>query len=449
MARHTAICPSKSLTMNLSEPASDFIPLQTPVPYAGRVHDKREVDAAVGAAREFWLTLGKHGDEFEAKLAAKLGVRRSLLVNSGSSANLVAISALTSPRLPENRRLRAGDEVITAAAGFPTTAFPIVQCGAVPVFVDSCPYTLNVRPDELEAAYSPGKTKAVMLAHTLGNPFDIGAVMAFCAKYGLWLIEDNCDALSSLYRDHPTGAFGDMSTQSFYPAHHITMGEGGAVNVRANPALASICDSFRNWGRSCFCPPGEDNTCGKRFAWKGQGELPDGYDHKFAFAHLGYNLKPTDIQAAIGVVQLDKLDAFTATRRQNWNFLSGELLEFNRYFYFQNATAHSLPSWFGFMLGVRPDAPFTRLDLQRYLDRCKIGHRPLFGGNLTRQPAFTQLRHDRPGSWRVSGTLNGADTIMREALFIGVYPGLTRPMLDHMVASIRAFCRPYLHQSKV
>ncbi len=439
--------------------ASSFEPGVTPVPYAGRVFDSDEVEAAVGSSLDFWLTLGAEGEGFERELADFLKVKRTLLVNSGSSANLLAFSALTSAKLPAERRIRPGDEVITTAAGFPTTVAPILQNGAVPVFLDTSPTTLNVRVEQLEEAFTPGRTKAVMLAHTLGNPFDLTAVTAFCEKHRLWLVEDNCDALGSLYTmpgksAQLTGTFGDLSTQSFYPPHHLTLGEGGAVNVVRDMKFKVLVESFRDWGRDCWCASGVDNTCGKRFGWQ-LGDLPEGYDHKYIYSHLGYNLKPLDVQAAIGRAQLRKLPAFIAARRNNWQFLRGALADLGEFFDFQLPThatswraghfgwdesgAQSDPSWFGFMLLVKPGAPFTRSELGRHLDEKKIGNRTLFGGNLVRQPAFTQLLRDNPAAFRSIGDLAGADAIMNRAIFVGVYPGLTTGMLEHLAATVRNF----------
>jgi CDP-6-deoxy-D-xylo-4-hexulose-3-dehydrase len=433
-----------------------FSPGQTTVPYAGRVFDTDEVEAAVSATLDFWLTLGPEGDAFETELAAYLGVRRTLLVNSGSSANLLAVSALTSHKLGD-RRLRPGDEIITVAAGFPTTVAPILQNGIVPVFIDNDPFTLNARLDQLEDAFVPGKTKAVFMAHTLGNPFDLATVTEFCRRHQLWLIEDNCDALGSRYDDRLTGTFGDLSTQSFYPPHHLTLGEGGAVSIVREARLKPLVESFRDWGRDCWCPSGKDNTCNKRFGWQ-LGELPEGYDHKYIYSHLGYNLKPLDPQAAIGRAQLRKLPAFVQARIQNWNRLRTALAPLEDVLEFQlptHATGWSpaqgfawdtsghrtTPSWFGFMMRVRPDAPFSRRDFARALDAAKIGNRMLFGGNLLRQPAFVQLRRDNPSAFRVVGDLAGADRIMNESVFIGVYPGLTDAMLEHTIDTITRFCR--------
>ncbi len=483
-----------------------------PVPYAGRVFTEDEVEAAVSATLDFWLTLGPEGEAFEKELASFLGVKHSLLVNSGSSANLIALTCLTTHKLPDHKRLRPGDEVITCAAGFPTTVAPIIQNGCVPVFIDNDPATGNARVEQLEAAYSPGKTKAVMMAHTLGNPFDLGTVLAFCKKYDLWLIEDNCDALGCTYSmpvemaeelglDHllkiagsgahpiiriiphpalpvshlvaPTGAWGDLSTQSFYPPHHLTMGEGGAVNIIRRASLKTYAESFRDWGRDCWCPSGKDNTCAKRFAWQ-LGELPEGYDHKYIYSHMGYNLKPLDPQAAIGRVQLRRLPAFIEARKLNWETLRRGLADLEDIFDFslpthatkwnaecgmRNADVSETSrgksssfswdstqcrtdcSWFGFMIRVKPSAPFTVREFAAHLDEKKIGNRMLFGGNLLRQPAFVQLRKDNPGAFRVTGggALKGADAIMHTAIFLGTYPGLTPAQLDYEIATVRGF----------
>lgn len=436
-----------------------FIPGTSTVPYAGRVFDPDEVEAAVSSTLDFWLTLGPEGEAFESELAKFLGVKKSLLANSGSSANLIALSALTSTKLGE-RRIKPGDEVITVAAGFPTTVAPIIQNGAVPVFIDNDPLTLNGQVGMLEEAYVSGRTKAVMMAHTLGNPFDLSAVRDFCQRHELWLIEDNCDALGCRYNGQLTGSFGDLSTQSFYPPHHLTMGEGGAVNVVRDMKLKVLAESFRDWGRDCWCASGKDNTCNKRFGWK-LGELPEGYDHKYIYSHLGYNLKPLDPQAAIGRQQLKKLPSFIQARMDNWEHLRAALADLEEFLDFMlptHATAWNPPgitprsaasaftwdasgnrttcSWFGFMMLVKPTAPFTRSQLAKALDTAKIGNRMLFGGNLLRQPAFVQLRKDNPAALRVIGDLRGADRIMNESIFVGTYPGLTRPMLDHIVETI-------------
>lgn len=538
---HTANRPGDDPLRLESETSSSIHPPSSlvSVPYAGRVFTEDEVEAAVSATLDFWLTLGPEGEAFEKELAGFLGVKHSLLVNSGSSANLVALTCLTTHKLPDHQRLRPGDEVITCAAGFPTTVAPIIQNGCVPVFIDNDPVTGNARVDQLEAAYSHGKTKAVMMAHTLGNPFDLGAVLAFCKKYGLWLIEDNCDALGCTYSmpvemarelglDHllkiaetgahpiiriiphaelhishliaPTGSWGDLSTQSFYPPHHLTMGEGGAVNIVRRPPLKTYAESFRDWGRDCWCPSGKDNTCNKRFGWQ-LGELPEGYDHKYIYSHLGYNLKPLDPQAAIGRVQLKRLPAFIEARKQNWETLRQSLADLEDVFDFslpthatkwnaelaktsENKTSsfswdstacRTDCSWFGFMVRVKPSAPFTVRELAAHLDEKKIGNRMLFGGNLLRQPAFVQLRKDNPNAFRVvemnnsegiianpplepppsvtgsspsafshqpsafSSSLPGADAIMHTAIFLGTYPGLTRSQLDYEIRAIREF----------
>jgi CDP-6-deoxy-D-xylo-4-hexulose-3-dehydrase len=452
----------------------------TTIPYAGRVFTEEEVEAAVGSTLDFWLTLGTEGEAFQKELAAFLGVRHSLLVNSGSSANLVAISALTSAKLPEARRIKPGDEVITVAAGFPTTVAPIVQVGAVPVFIDADPITGNARCEQLEAAYSPGKTKAVMMAHALGNPFDLATTLAFCKKYDLWLVEDNCDALGCSYsmprelaeslgfsENSPgldegpdrvirwTGTWGDISTQSFYPPHHLTMGEGGAVNIVRDQKLKVIAESFRDWGRDCWCPSGIDNTCNKRFDWQ-LGELPKGYDHKYTYSHLGFNLKPLDPQAAIGRVQLRRLPEFIEARKQNWETLRQglaaheDVLEFalpthatawdpDQGFSWDASGCRTDCSWFGFKIAVKPGAAFSRTELAQELDRNLIGNRMLFGGNLLRQPAFVQLRLDNPEAMRVVGEMVGSDHIMASTLFLGTYPGLTQDQLFTEIQVISAF----------
>jgi len=432
-----------------------FVPGTTVVPYAGRVFTEEEVAAAISATLDFWLTLGKEGESFEKKLATFLKVKGSVLCNSGSSANLLAVSALSSPRLG-NRRLKPGDEVITVAAGFPTTVAPILQNGFVPVLIDNDPQTLNARVDQLEEAFREGKTRAVVMAHTLGNPFNLAAVTEFCRKHNLWLIEDNCDALGCRYDDRFTGTFGDLSTQSFYPPHHLTLGEGGAVNIVESQKLRVIVESFRDWGRDCWCASGVDNTCGKRYDWK-LGELPKGYDHKYIYSHFGYNLKPLDIQAAIGCVQMEKLPQFIQARIDNWEYLRRGLDDCSEFFDFMlptHATAwtrngfewdgsghKTVCSWFGFMIRVKPTAPFKKSVFARHLEEKKIGNRMLFGGNLVRQPAFTQLKKDRPDAMRIVGDLAGADRIMEEAMFVGTYPGLTPLMLDYIIDTIHAFLK--------
>jgi CDP-4-dehydro-6-deoxyglucose reductase, E1 len=352
-------------------------------------------------------------------------------VNSGSSANLVALSALTSPKLGE-RRLRPGDEVLTVAAGFPTTVNPTIQNGLVPVFVDVSVPTYNIDVKYLDEARSP-KTRAVMLAHTLGNPFDLAAVSDFCKRHDLWLVEDCCDALGATYNGKPVGTFGELSTVSFYPAHHITMGEGGCV-LTDRPQLKTLIESFRDWGRDCWCDPGKDNTCGKRFGWQA-GELPFGYDHKYTYSHIGYNLKVTDMQAAIGVAQLKKLPDFIAARRANFQRLHEGLREFEEFFILPQATPGSEPSWFGFPLAIRPGAPLARNAVVRHLEERKIATRLLFGGNLLRQPAYRDVVH------RKIGTLSNSDFVMNEVFWIGVYPGITSVHLDHILASFRSLCQ--------
>jgi CDP-6-deoxy-D-xylo-4-hexulose-3-dehydrase len=539
------------LTHTANRPGDDpdrapFTPGQT-IPYAGRVFTEDEVEAAVSATLDFWLTLGPEGEAMEKELAAFMGVKHCLLVNSGSSANLVAFSALTTHKLPPHKRIRPGDEVITVAAGFPTTVSPIIQCGAVPVFIDARPLTGNADCSLLEAAYSPGKTKAVMMAHALGNPFELVTVLEFCQRHDLWLIEDNCDALGCTYTlplekakslglDHlikiaekgehpiirihdaeglstdqpsainnqqssiplfltaPTGSFGDLSTQSFYPPHHLTMGEGGSVNIVRKPPLKTYAESFRDWGRDCWCASGKDDTCGKRFQWQ-LGELPEGYDHKYIYSHLGFNVKPLDIQAAIGRVQLRRLPNFIEARKRNWEQLRQGLHGLEAFIDFAlptHATAWIPPadrstdspahrstdspdsafswdssgcrtdcSWFGFKMTVKESAPFTRTELAKELDDKKIGNRMLFGGNLVRQPAFVQLKRDNPAALRVvdcspsrpssldhqpstinhqpSSPLPVADRIMNHTLFLGTYPGLTVAQIDYMVKVICDF----------
>jgi len=405
---------------------SEFIPGITPIPASGKVFDASEVINLVDASLDFWLTTGRYAEQFELRFASFLGLRYASLCNSGSSANLLAVSALTSPELGA-RALKPGDEVITVAAGFPTTVNPIWQNQLVPVFVDIDRETHNIDVAKLEQAWSP-KTKAIILAHTLGNPFNLGAVISFARDRELWLIEDNCDALGSLYDGRLTGTFGDLSTVSFYPAHHITMGEGGCV-LTNDPKLRAIVESFRDWGRSCWCPPGKDNTCGKRFKWQ-LGNLPRGYDHKYIYSHLGYNLKLTDMQAAIGVAQLDKLPRFIKARRENWNYLHKELIQFSDFLMFSHATPDSNPSWFGFLITVREEAPFSRNQLTEYLESNAIGTRLLFGGNLLCQPAYV----DKP--YRSLDDLSNTKFAMNNSFWIGVYPGLS---LDKLSFVVRVF----------
>jgi CDP-6-deoxy-D-xylo-4-hexulose-3-dehydrase len=406
-----------------------FLPGMTSIPPSGKLIGAEEIKLMVDAALDGWLTTGRFNAAFETQLAALLGVKHVLTVNSGSSANLIAFSALTSPRLGD-RAIRPGDEVIGVAAGFPTTVNPILQFGAVPVFVDVELGTYNIDTTQLEAAIGP-KTKAIMLAHTLGNPFNLQAVTSICRKHGLWLVEDCCDALGSTYDGRMVGTFGDIGTLSFYPAHHITMGEGGAVFTN-NDELKAIAESFRDWGRDCYCAPGKDNTCGKRFCQK-FGQLPEGYDHKYTYSHLGYNLKITDMQAACGVAQLAKAPQFVAQRKHNFAYLYERLRACEEFLILPQATEHADPSWFGFPITLRDSAPVSRLDLLTYLDQNAVGTRLLFAGNLVRQPYMK----DRP--YRISGTLDNTDTVMNRTFWIGVQPALSQDMLDFATARIRAY----------
>ncbi len=410
-------------------PAHVFVPGSSPVPISGRVFDEQELELLVESSLDFWLTTGRFAEQFEREFAKFVGAREAVLVNSGSSANLLAVTALTSHKL-DDRRLRPGDEVITLAAGFPTTVNPILQNGLVPVFVDVHIPTFNVDVSYLEAALS-GRTRAVIFAHTLGNPFDLDAVTAFAKKHGLWLIEDCCDALGSTYRGEKVGTFGDFATVSFYPAHHITMGEGGCV-LTDKPLLRTLVESFRDWGRDCWCAPGNENTCGKRFDWQ-LGELPHGYDHKYIYSHVGYNLKATDMQAAVGVAQLKKLPEFIESRKRNFEYLKAGLKDVEEHFVLPTATPNSDPSWFGFPLLLRETAPFSRNALIEFLNGRKIGTRQLFGGNLVRQPAYAGL------NYRVVGDLGNSDRVMNQAFWIGVYPGLTPAMLDYVLESVKEF----------
>lgn len=410
-------------------PAHPFEPGTTPIPYAGRVFDADEIKLLVEAALDFWLTSGRFSEQFERQFAQFFGVNYALLCNSGSSANLLALSALTSPKLGE-RRLRPGDEVITVATGFPSTVNPIIQNQLVPVFLDINLPTYNVDVRRLTQALS-SKTKAVMIAHTLGNPFDLRAVQQFVQRHRLWLIEDNCDAVGSRYQDQLTGTFGDLATVSFYPAHHMTMGEGGCV-LTNNPRLKVIVESFRDWGRDCYCDPGKDNTCGRRFDWQ-LGALPHGYDHKYIYSHIGYNLKLTDLQAAVGVAQLRKLPHFIEARKRNWQRIYRGLKKYEQYFILPEPTSKSDPSWFGFLLTVRPEAPFSRREIIAYLEGRHIATRLLFGGNLVRQPAYENT------VYRVVGSLQNSDTVMNQTFWIGVYPGLTDEMIDYILQAFRTF----------
>jgi len=411
----------------LAEPAFD--PGRTPLPPSGKVIGAPELRNMVEAALDGWLTSGRFNEAFERRLAAYVGVEYVLTTNSGSSANLLAFSALTSPRLGD-RAIKPGDEVITVAAGFPTTVNPILQFGAVPVFVDVDLPTYNIDASLIEAAITP-RTKAIMLAHTLGNPFDLDTVCALARRHGLWVVEDCCDALGTRYRDRRVGTFGDIATLSFYPAHHITMGEGGAV-LTSNPELKAIAESFRDWGRDCYCGPGKDNTCGKRFCQQ-HGTLPAGYDHKYTYSHLGYNLKITDMQAACALAQMDRLDDFVATRRRHFDRLRERLQSCAQWLQLPEATAHGEPSWFGFPLTLTAEAGTARVDLLTYLDQFRIGTRLLFAGNLTRQP-YMQGRH-----YRVHGSLERTDRVMNDTFWIGVHPGLDDDKPDYIAQTIETY----------
>jgi len=406
-----------------------FVPGESAVPVSGKVIGAAELQNMVEASLDGWLTTGRFNAEFERRLAEFLGVKHLITVNSGSSANLVAFSTLTSPRLGA-RAIQPGDEVIGVAAGFPTTVNPILQFGAVPVFVDVDLATHNIDASQLEAAISP-KTKAIMLAHSLGNPFNLDVVTAICKKYNLWLVEDCCDALGATYNGQLVGTFGDIATLSFYPAHHITMGEGGAVFTN-NAELKLIAESFRDWGRDCYCPPGKDNTCNKRFCWK-LGNLPEGYDHKYTYSHLGYNLKITDMQAACALAQLDRLDDFIAARKANFAYLKERLQSCSEFLHLPEATPNSEPSWFGFPVVLKETAGVKRVDLLNYLDQNKIATRLLFAGNLIRQPYMIGR------NYRVSGELKNTDIVMNQTFWLGVFPALTREHLDYMVAKLEEF----------
>lgn len=406
-----------------------FLPGTSVVPPSGKVLDAAELKMMVEASLDGWLTTGRFNDEFEKRLAAFLGVKFLITVNSGSSANLVAFATLTSPSLGE-RAIQPGDEVIGVAAGFPTTVNPILQFGAIPVFVDVELGTYNIDASKIEAAISP-KTKAIMLAHTLGNPYNLEVVTALCKRYNLWLIEDCCDALGSTYNGQTVGTFGDIGTLSFYPAHHITMGEGGAVFTN-NIQLKKIAESFRDWGRDCYCPPGKDNTCGKRFCWK-LGNLPEGYDHKYTYSHLGYNLKITDMQAACGLAQLDKASAFIRQRKDNFAILKGALTNCEEFLILPEATPNADPSWFGFPITLRETSPVSRAELIQYLDQNKVGTRLLFAGNLTRQPYMIGR------NFRVSGELTNTNIVMNNTFWIGLQPALTQEMLEYTASKIANF----------
>lgn len=408
---------------------SDFVPGESAVPVSGRVFDAEDIQSLVDSSLDFWLTTGRFARQFEKSLAAFVGARHALLCNSGSSANLLAVCALTSEKLGDER-LKPGDEVITVAAGFPTTVNPLLQNGLIPVFVDIELGTYDANVPQLQAAVSE-KTAGIMLAHTLGNPFNVAAVRKLADEHDLWLIEDNCDALGATYDGKMTGTFGDLSTISFYPAHHITMGEGGSVLTNSG-ALKTIVESFRDWGRDCWCEPGVANTCGKRFDWQ-LGDLPRGYDHKYIYSHIGYNLKATDMQAAVGVSQLRKLTEFIEARKKNWQILRRGLEPFQDQLILPEATENSDPSWFGFLITLRPESGLSRPRLMRFLDARKIGTRQLFGGNLTMQPAYKGL------PFRVAAELTNTDIVMRNSFWVGVYPGLTEPMLQYVIDSMGEF----------
>ncbi|MDO8603532.1 MAG: lipopolysaccharide biosynthesis protein RfbH [Candidatus Omnitrophota bacterium] len=406
-----------------------FIPGKSRISYAGRVYDEKEIVNLIDASLDFWLTAGKYAEKFERNLAGFLGIKHCLLTNSGSSANLLAVTALTSPLL-KKRQLKPGDEVITTACGFPTTLNPILQNSLVPVFIDVELGTYNIQAEKIEKAITR-KTKAIFTAHTLGNPVDIDSVRKIVKKYNLLWLEDNCDSLGSKYKGQYTGTFGDISTSSFYPPHMITMGEGGAV-LTNDPLLRKIIISFRDWGRECYCETGRDNTCGKRFSQK-FGDLPLGYDHKYVYSHIGYNLKVTDMQAAVGVAQLEKLSGFIEARKKNFKFLHSVFKKYEKYFMLPKAEKYSEPSWFGFPVLVKNTAPFNRADIVNYLEENKIATRMLFGGNLTKQPAYKNAKY------RISGGLKNTDLVMNNLFWIGVYPGLTKPMLDYIEKTVNTF----------
>jgi len=410
-----------------------FVPGKTLINYAGRIYDDKELVNLVDASLDFWLTAGRYAQEFEKKLAAFLKVKHTLLTNSGSSANLLAISALTSPLLKE-KQLKPGDEVITTACGFPTTLNPIIQNNLVPVFIDVELGTYNIRTELLTKALGK-KTKAIFVPHTLGNPVNLEAIARFARKHNLWFVEDNCDALGSKYKGKFTGTFGHIATFSFYPAHHITMGEGGALATN-DPMLRRLILSFRDWGRDCWCEPGHDDTCQRRFSWQ-LGQLPFGYDHKYTYSHIGYNLKLTDMQAAIGVAQLEKLPAFIKARQDNFAFLSRQFERYEPYFILPRPSSHSEPSWFGFPVMVKEKAPFTRDDIVKHLEENRIATRMLFGGNLTKQPAYQDMK------CRVVGKLDNTDLVMNNLFWIGVYPGITKEKLAYIKKTLTEFMEKY------
>ena len=419
----------KELYLLKREEQNDFIPGDSYIPYAGRVYDEKEIISLVDSALDFWLTSGRFVQQFETEFAEFLGVKHCLLTNSGSSANLLAVSALTSPKLGE-KRLKPGDEVITVAAAFPTTINPIIQNNLIPVFVDVDIGTYNIQADKIEEAISD-KTRAIFIAHTLGNPFNLKKVIEIAEKYDLWIIEDNCDALGSKYNGQYTGTFGHIATFSFYPAHHMTMGEGGALVTNDNQ-LKRLIESFRDWGRDCWCEPGYDNSCGKRFGWQ-LGELPFGYDHKYIYSHIGYNLKLTDMQAAVGVEQLKKLPSFIEARKHNFRMLYDGLKKYDNYFILPEIEAEAEPSWFGFLMTVREDAGFTKDDIVKYLEDNKIATRMLFAGNITKHPCFEGVEY------RVCGILVNTDRVMNDTFWIGVYPNITTEMVNYILRIFKLF----------
>jgi CDP-6-deoxy-D-xylo-4-hexulose-3-dehydrase len=408
-----------------------IIPGQDYIPVTGKVLDEDDILMGVDSMLDAWLTAGRYSEEFERRLARYMGSRFSFLVNSGSSANLLAFYALTSPKLGE-KAIKPGDEIITVAAGFPTTINPMLQYGCIPVFLDIDIPTYNIKADQIESAITP-KTKAIMLAHTLGNPFNLDIVMAVAKKYNLWVIEDDCDSLGATYNDKKTGTFGDLATLSFYPAHHITMGEGGAVLVN-NTQLKKITESFRDWGRDCWCPPGKDNTCGERYCQK-LGDLPEGYDHKYTYSHIGFNLKATDMQAAVGLSQLNKADSFIEKRRFNHSLLYTKFKSLEEYFILPEPTLNSNPSWFGFMLTIRDGIKIDRNDLVEHLEKNKIGTRLLFGGNLTKQPAY------KNSNYRVLNSLENTDKIMNDGFWLGVWPGLNIEHYDYILNVLNSYLK--------